>query len=309
MACPSYSRGLTELVRGILRLFTIQLLALLVIACSLPGRGAVSSGTTLTVAVLDVGQALAVAAVTADGHALLYDAGNSREDATQVILPFFRSHRIDRLDYLVLSHPDQDHVGGMPAVLEGISVSTYVDPVLPSTNRAYGETLRLVRDLRIRPLRAERGLVLELGAHVRAKILWPERPFILNADGEVSDNDNCVVLLLEHGAVRMLLPGDLETRGEAALVAREAEQLRAAILVVGHHGSRTSSSELFLSAVQPEVAIISVGKNNAYGHPHEATVRRLRAAGARIYRTDVHGTVVVTSDGERYTLNTQGERP
>lgn len=296
------------MARGILRLFILQFLALFVIGCSLPGRGVESAGTTLTVAVLDVGQALAVAAVTADGHALLYDAGNSREDAKQVILPFLRSHGVDRLDYLVLSHPDQDHVGGMPAVLEGIAVNTYVDPVLPSTNRAYAETLRLVRDFGVQPLRAERGLVLELGAQVRVRILWPESPLIVDADGEISDNDNCVVLMLEHGAVRMLLPGDLETRGEAALVERDREALRAAILVAGHHGSRTSSSELFLAAVQPEVAIISVGRNNAYGHPHEAALQRLRAAGARIYRTDVDGTIVVTSDGKRYTVKTQRER-
>nr|WP_286207104.1 ComEC/Rec2 family competence protein [Thermomicrobium sp. CFH 73360] len=262
----------------------------------------------MTVAVLDVGQALAVTAVTADGHALLYDAGNSREDAEQVILPFLRSHGVDRLDYLVLSHPDQDHVGGMPAVLEGIAVNTYVDPVLPSTNRTYAETLRLVRDLGIQPLRAERGQVLELGAQVRVRILWPESPLIVDADGEISDNDNCVVLMVEHGAVRILLPGDLEARGEAALVERDREALRAAILVAGHHGSRTSSSELFLAVVQPEVAIISVGRDNAYGHPHAAVLQRLRAAGARIYRTDVDGTVVVTTDGERYTVKTQRER-
>ncbi|MDW7982484.1 MAG: ComEC/Rec2 family competence protein [Thermomicrobium sp.] len=285
----------------------LSLGAVAAIGCRLPET---STGRhELTVAVLDVGQALAVAVVTSDGHALLYDAGNSREDAEQVILPFLRRRGFERLDVVVLSHPDQDHVGGMPAVLESVEVDLYVDPVLPSTNRSYMETLRLVRDRKIRAVRAEPGRVLELGTAVRVHVLWPARPLLSDPQGEISDNDNSVVLLVEHGAVRVLLPGDLEDRGETALLAREGAGLRASVLVVGHHGSRTSSSEPFLRAVQPAVAIVSAGRDNPYGHPHRETLQRLRRVGAHIYRTDVDGTVVVRSDGQQFQVLAGEGRP
>jgi len=285
-------------------LLAILLLLVLPLAgCSLLRDRGGEPDASVTVAVFDVGQALAVGVITADGHALLYDAGNSREDAETVILPFFRSQGIEQLEYLILSHPDQDHVGGMPAVIEGIEVASFLDPVLPSTNRTYLETLRLVRERGIRAVRAERGRTLQLGEQVRVHLLWPQRPFLTESSGEVSDNDNSAVLLLEHGTVRFLLPGDLEEPGEEALLAQgDAAELRAQILVVGHHGSRTSSSEAFLDAVRPAVAIVSAGRENPYGHPHPEVLQRLRAVGAELYRTDVDGTVLIHSDGTRWTI-------
>lgn len=256
-------------------------------------------------AILDVGQGLAVAVLDDAGHSLLYDAGNSRDDAERVVVPFLRSQGVERLTYLVLSHPDQDHIGGIPAVLETMPVDTFVDPVIPSTNRTYAETLRLVLERGIRPLRAERGLVLDFGPSTRIDVLWPARPLLRDESGDVLDNDNCLVLLIEHGGIRLLLPGDLETRGETELVAREGPRLQSALLVVGHHGSRTSSSEPFLTTVRPEVAIISVGAGNRYGHPHRETLQRLRAVGARIYRTDLDGTVVVHVAAGRYSVETE----
>jgi competence protein ComEC len=121
----------------------------------------------------------------------------------------------------------------------------------------------------------------------------------------VSDNDNCVVLLVEYGAIRILLPGDLEERGEAELVTRDGEGLHADILVVGHHGSRTSSSEPFLAVVRPAVALISVGAGNPYGHPHRVTLDRLRRAGAQTYRTDLDGSILVVTDGKQYKIRTE----
>ncbi|MBO9306457.1 ComEC/Rec2 family competence protein [Thermomicrobium sp.] len=290
------------------RIMLLLLLLGILTGCLPVGRSPAGPTSEMTLAVLDVGQGLAVAIVTPDGHALVYDAGNSRHDTERVIIPFLRARGIERLDYAVLSHPDQDHVGGMPALLANFPVAAYVDPVLPSTNRAYAETLRLVAEKGIRPIRAERGLVLPLGEQVTARVLWPERPFLRAPDGTVSDNDNCVVLLVEYGAIRILLPGDLEERGEAELITRDGEGLHADILVVGHHGSRTSSSEPFLAAVRPAVALISVGAGNPYGHPHRVTLDRLRRAGAQIYRTDRDGSVLVVTDGKQYEIRTERTR-
>ena len=261
-----------------------------------------------TIAFLAVGQALAVAVVTADGHALLYDAGNSARDVDDVILPFFRQHGITTLDYLLLSHPDQDHVGGMPAVLDAFTVVTFLDPALPSTNLAYLETLRGVADRGIRAERARSGQAFSLGTQVRIEILWPRDPLLQSEGGEVSDNDNGLVARLVVGDVTILLTGDIEAPAEHALVDIEASRLRAQILQVPHHGSQTSTTPALLKAVQPAVAVISVGAGNPYGHPHREVVKRLRAAGIDLYRTDVDGTIIIESDGESYRISTEQER-
>ena len=264
-----------------------------------PGTGMPAGETTI--AFLDVGQALAVAVVTADGHSLLFDAGNSADDAEQAVLPFLREHGVDRLDYLVLSHPHQDHVGGMPAVLDALPVGTFVDPVIPTTNQTYRRTLELVDQQGIQPLRARRGDTLDLGT-ATAEILWPGDSPIIDGSGEMDPNSNGTVLRVITGNVAVLLTGDLEAPGEAALVAAGVDDLRADVLQVGHHGSRTSSTPTFLDAVRPQVGIISVGAGNSYGHPHNEVVRRLRDNGVETYRTDVDGTIQVVTDGSDYEI-------
>ncbi len=265
-----------------------------------------ASGGQTTIAFLDVGQALAVAVVTADGHALLYDAGNSARDVREVIAPFFEAQVVSRLDYLLLSHPDQDHVGGMPAVLDSFAIGTFVDPALPSTNQAYLETLERVADQAVPAQRARRGQAFMLGEHVRLEILWPRDPLLRDESGEVADNDNALVVRLVHGAVTVLLTGDIEAPAERQLVALEDGGLRAPVLQVPHHGSQTSTTPELIDAVRPAIAVISAGADNPYGHPHAEVVNRLRAAGVTVYRTDVDGTVLIESDGTSYRVQVSG---
>lgn len=266
-----------------------------------PGGG---SGQT-TIAFLDVGQALAVAVVTADGHALLYDAGNSARDVREVIAPFFEARGVTRLDYLLLSHPDQDHVGGMPAVIDAFPIGAFLDPALPSTNLAYLETLERVADRGIPAQRARRGQSFLLGEQVRLEILWPRDPLLQDESGEVTDNDNALVVRVVDGAVTVLLTGDIEAPAEHELVALEGGGLRAPVLQVPHHGSQTSTTPELLEAVRPQIAVISAGAGNPYGHPHAEVVNRLRAAGSAVYRTDVDGTVIIETDGASYRVQVE----
>lgn len=266
-----------------------------------PGGG---SGQT-TIAFLDVGQALAVAVVTADGHALLYDAGNSARDVREVIAPFFEARGVTRLDYLLLSHPDQDHVGGMPAVIDAFPIGAFLDPALPSTNLAYLETLERVADRGIPAQRARRGQSFLLGEQVRLEILWPRDPLLQDESGEVADNDNALVVRVVDGAVTVLLTGDIEAPAEHELVALEGGGLRAPVLQVPHHGSQTSTTPELLEAVRPQIAVISAGAGNPYGHPHAEVVNRLRAAGSAVYRTDVDGTVIIETDGASYRVQVE----
>jgi len=287
-----------------LGLLLLAALTLLARSGWFPGTGAEPGGNSgqTTIAFLDVGQALAVAVVTADGHALLYDAGNSARDVREVIAPFFEEHGVTRLDYLILSHPDQDHVGGMPAVLDALAVGTFLDPALPSTNLAYLETLERVADRGIPAQRARRGQAFTLGEQVRFEILWPRDPLLRAEGGEGAANDNALVVRLVHGAVTVLLTGDIEAPAEHELVALEGGGLRAPVLQVPHHGSQTSTTPELLQAVRPEVAVISAGAGNPYGHPHAEVVNRLRAAGIAVYRTDVDGTVIIEINGASYQV-------
>lgn len=260
------------------------------------------SGEVL-VAVLDVDQGQAVLIVAPDGSAALIDAGRSQTRIRDEIVPYARALGVTNLQYLILSHPDQDHVGGMPAVLEAFDVENWVDPGIPTTNQTYEETIGIVLEQDIPAIMARRGEVLPLGDSVNLSLLWPTSEFIMDG-AEADSNENSVVVAVVVDEVELLIPGDLEDDGEAAIVDQYAGALESEILVVGHHGSNTSSSPEFLDAVSPDVAIISAGEDNPYGHPHDEVLQRLRFRSVEIYRTDVDGTIEIRTDGNEYTIET-----
>lgn len=260
----------------------------------------------LLVTVLDVGQGNAIAVITPNGHAMLVDAGRSQARIEEDVVPYLESQGVDRLDYAVITHPDQDHVGGMPRVLELMPVESVLDPVIPTTNQTYAETLEIMLDQGIPGIKARRGMQVDLGETVSVEVLWPVDPLLQSGD-QPETNDNSIVLRVSYGEATFILPGDLEAGGEAELVELDTdEQLHAQVLVVGHHGSNTSSTAPFLDAVSPEVAIISAGLDNQYGHPHDEVLQRLRLRAVEIYRTDLDGTIEVRTDGASYEVNALG---
>lgn len=270
-------------------------------------RGTVTSGESLTMAVLDVGQGAAVLIITPDGRTLLADSGRSGSRVEEAILPYLDERNIDRIDYLVATNPDQDHIGGMPTLLESIEVGAWVDPVVPSTNQAYARSLEMVEQIGVTPIEARRGDEIDLGERVTVDILWPADPLLMDGS-EVSRNDNSIVLRITYGDVSFLIPGDIEENAEQALVEMETnEELKSDVLVIPHHGSRTSSTADFLDVVDPEVAIIPVGVDNQYGHPHDEVIQRLTFRDIDIYRTDIDGTVEVTTDGDNYRIERLGK--
>lgn len=289
-------------------------LLLVILALALPSligdeSGGREPGELTRIAFFDVGQGLSVGIITADGRSLLYDMGDREDAVDSVILSFFREHGIERLDYVVSSHPDQDHIGELATVLNRIPVGTYLDPAIENTNRAYLRGLQVVEEKGIPAQRARRGDAFELGERTRVEVLWPEPPFITDSDGEVHDNNNSVVLRVIDGDVRILLTGDIEEEAEEELLALDPSALRADLLQVAHHGSNSSSTMPFLAAVGARTAVISAGADNSYGHPHRETMQRLREAGMTVYRTDVDGTVVFASDGTQIQLEGQEGTP
>lgn len=247
----------------------------------------------LHVFALDVGQGDAIYVVTPNGRRLLMDGGPGPgavlDQLGRRLAPWDR-----RLDVVVLSHPDADHVAGLPAVLERYQVGHILDPQLEAGSGDAQAWRAAVEQEGAERARAEAGgrLVLDEAAGVVADVLWPPEPRFTGTDRLT--NNNAVVLRLAYGATSFLLTADVEEPAEERLL-RSGVNLRATVLKVGHHGSRTSTTPAFLAAVSPWLALISVGADNDYGHPAPEVMERL--ASVPVLRTDQDGTVEVVSDG------------
>jgi len=244
----------------------------------------------LEVTVLDVGQGVATVVRTAH-HALLYDTGPAfgaqADSGSRVIVPFLRAAGITRLDALIVSHDHADHSGGAASILQAVRAGVLLaslpdlDPLLMQAEDA---------------IRCAAGQQWEWDG-VRFEILHPAREDYDDAALRVHDR-NCVLMIAGTGA-RILLPGDIEARSEAALVALHADALGADVLLAPHHGSRSSSTPAFLEAVRPRVVVFPVGYRNRFRHPQEDVVARYEALGARVLRSDRDGAVTlrIAADG------------
>ncbi|HEX7091427.1 MAG TPA: DNA internalization-related competence protein ComEC/Rec2 [Longimicrobiales bacterium] len=261
-----------------------------------------SGGDALEIHAIDVGQGDAFAIRTPDGRWILVDAGprTDRHDAGRArVVPYLLRHGTRRVDALILTHPDADHIGGAAAVLDALEVGLVVDPGLPAGKPLYVELLRDAAREDVRWLAARSGRQLRAG-DVVLHFLYPDG----EADGSLLDgqpaaNDFSVVFSLTYGRFAALFMGDAPAAVEERLVARHGDALRADLLKVGHHGSSTSTSEALLAAVEPDIALLSLGRHNRYGHPAPAVIRRLERHGVRILRTDQSGhvTLRVQPDG------------
>lgn len=258
---------------------------------------------TLELHIVDVGQGDALAIRTPRGRWVLVDAGRVWEGGDagrRSVIPYVR-RRGGSVALFVLTHPDADHVGGAPSVLEGLRPARWWDPGFVHGSDVYQRALAVADRRGIPWHRAQAGDSLWMDG-VLLRVLAPDSAWTATHDNA---NDASIVLMLQHGSVRMLLTGDAEEAEEEWLVDRWGGDLSAQVLKVGHHGSRTSTTERFLDAVDPEIALISVGAANRYGHPAPDVMARLRSRGIDVLRTDRDGAIVVRSDGRRIHLETR----
>jgi len=272
----------------------------LAVACALVWAGAMGRPDGLLhVYLLDVGQGDAILVVTPNGRRMLVDGGPSPsavlDGLGRRLAPWDR-----RLDVVVLTHPDADHVGGLTAVLGRYEVGAIVDPELAAgtpDGAAWAAARARLPGAAARTVRASAGgrIALDTAAGVEARVLWPPEARLAGPGGGVPQtNENSVVLRLTYGAVRILLTGDIGAPAEAALL-RAGADLRSDVLKVAHHGSGGSTTPVFLAAAAPRLALIGVGEGNGYGHPAPETLARL--GGIPLYRTDRDGETEVISDG------------
>lgn len=277
--------------------------ALALAALAWPDMGGARASGQLELHLLDVGQGDAIALRTPRGRWVLVDAGGGApgiDRGRRTVIPYVQRFG-GRVEAFVLTHPHLDHVGGAPAVVGRLAPRRYVDAAFAGATDAYRASLESAAVHHVRWQRVHPGDTLQLDG-VTFRFLAPDSAWTAGLDDA---NLASTVLRVEYGEVAMLLTGDAEAPEESWLLEHVAPQwLRADVLKVGHHGSRTSSSAPFLEAVQPRVALVSVGRGNTYGHPSSSVVAEFRRRGVPLLRTDVAGTSVVTTDGRRVTITT-----
>lgn len=252
-------------------------------------------GKQLKVYFLDVGQGASQLLITPSGKTMLIDAGNN--DKEQKMLDYMKKYRIDKLDVVIGTHPDADHIGGLDKVIDHIPVDAIYMPKVQSNTKTFESLLRSIKNKGLKVKTAKSGLSWDLDDQVHVDMLAPT--------GTYEDTNNMsAVVKVTYGQNSFLLTGDAEAESEKDMIASGAN-LQADVLLVGHHGSNSSTTAKFLKQVHPKYAVIQVGEGNSYGHPKPKVLDRLQQQGVEVYRNDKQGTVEVTSDGRSIHIATE----
>ena len=285
----------------------------------------------LQVHVLDVGpvEGDSILIISPTGKSVLIDAGDAGKG--KVVLDALKRYKVDRLDYFIATHPHPDHIGGADEVMKGTKVGTVIDngvdlstPVPESARRGKGKakaapTPQPAKKSKVKTIngfydeyaaalkqsgaqyeKAEPGKKYDLGGGAFLTVLGPTEPLYTKEQMKTGGNDinaNSIVLRLDYGDFSMLFMGDAEVQTEERLLGKKDIDLAAKVIKIAHHGSKYATSENFIKGVQPEAAIISDGAWNRYGHPAQVVLDRLKAAHAKVYRTDLQGEVTLTTRG------------
>ncbi len=241
---------------------------------------------------IDVGQGDAILITTTDGNMLIDTSIKSQRDELDAYL---KAAGVETIDYLVLTHPDADHIGNADYIIENYEIKNILLPDCVSTSNTFERMLTAMENSDANIINPEPGYVFYLGA-LQNTVLAP-------LDEYKDVNDMSIVIKAVFGDTSVMLTGDAEKYSEADIVEKwSTEALDSDLLKVGHHGSETSTTDEFLAKVSPTIAVISCGEGNTYGHPRPLLLDRLEAAGITVYRTDVDGTVVFKTDGKEFAL-------
>ena len=253
--------------------------------------GVVQSPSEAEIHFIDVGQGDATL-ITCDGHSMLIDAGeNDKGTALQLYLT---KQGIEKLDYLVLTHPDADHIGGADVMITKFDIGSVFMSDYEKDNKTYRDVLQALE---------YRGLDWSVPEPGESYALGSGSITFLAPVSEYTDpNNSSIALLFCNGKNSFLFTGDAQEEAEMDILG-EGFSVRADVYKAGHHGSDTSSCEEFLRAVKPKYAVISCGEGNSYGHPHSGVLNSLRAMGVKLFRTDEQGSIIARSDGEVITWN------
>ena len=261
----------------------------------------IPSNDTLKVIFFNVGQGDCILLKTGN-HSMLIDAGNIGQD--KLILNYLAENNVTTLDYLVATHPHADHIGSMSSVIRKMdNVSMVIMPDKTHTTKTFENLIDVIEEYNIPLTIPNSGDEFTLG-DANIQIIAP------NSATYNDINDYSIVLRVEFGYTAFLFAGDAETKSESEQLQNSEKiiggiALDADVLKVGHHGSKSSSMQKYLDAISPSYAVISSGVSNTYGHPNDGTISRLSAMGVEIFRTDINGTIIFTSDGKQIFVSSE----
>lgn len=245
-------------------------------------------GEEIAIHMIDVGQADSILIMTPNGN-MLVDAG-CRASKT-ALKNYLDGQGIKEFEYVIFTHAHEDHIGGAAMIMKDYKVKNVIMPDATATTAVFEDMIDAIEESKANVIKATPGYTFNIG-NLKNTVLGP-----VKSDYDV--NNTSVVVKSEFGSSSIMLTGDAEEISEKDILATfDSSALDCDILKVGHHCSTTSTCKEFLSAVSPKIALISVGTGNSYGHPHKESYERLQDFGAKIYRTDVSGSVVIKTDGK-----------
>lgn len=279
------------------KIISILLIFTLLIGLPIQITAATQSTTMifkLKIHFIDVGQADCILIQTPSNKVMLIDAGNNEDSDT--ILSYIKSLKISKIDVLVGTHPHEDHIGSMDSVIKTFSIGKIYMPKVSSNTKTYEDVLSAIKAKALKITTATAGLKITLDSNLTIQMLSP------NSAKYDDLNNYSPVIKLVYGSTSFLFTGDAETVSEKEILSKKYN-VKADVLKVGHHGSNSSTSSTFLKAVSPKYAVISVGKDNDYGHPTAATLTKLSKANIQIFRTDLLSTIIATSDGKAISFD------
>ncbi len=251
-------------------------------------------GSGLEVQFLDIGQGDSIL-LTSEGKTMLVDAGNN--EYGNGLVSYLKERNIDKIDYLIGTHPDADHIGGLDVVINKLDIGKIYMPKKQNNTKTFEDVLTAISRKGLKVTAPKVGDTISLGS-ATVTILGPMKSY--------DDNNNCsIVLKVTHGDNSFLLMGDAELEAEEDIIESGAD-LSATVLKAGHHGSHSSTSQSLLKKVNPTYAVISCALDNKYGHPHKETMTYFKRANVEVYRTDKQKTITMESDGKKIVTTTGG---
>ncbi|OIP26342.1 MAG: MBL fold metallo-hydrolase [Chloroflexi bacterium CG_4_9_14_3_um_filter_45_9] len=265
--------------------------SLALVACASPMPTPTNSH--LNIHFIDVGQGDSII-LRYGSSSMIIDAGTNA--STNSLINTIKGMGISKFDIVVGTHPHEDHIGGMDAVINQFDIGTIYMPKVTTTTKTFQDVLIAIKNKGLTITTPETETIFNFG-ETQCTILAP------NSQTYEDLNNYSIIIKLVYGNTSFLLTGDAQTESEKEMLSN-GYNLQSDVLKVGHHGSSSSTSPEFLKAVSPQYSIISVGKNNDYGHPHQVTLDKLAGAGVKVYRTDLNGTITIISDGSDLSVST-----
>ncbi|MGM0604005.1 MAG: MBL fold metallo-hydrolase [Bacillota bacterium] len=254
-----------------------------------------TTAQNLKIHFLDVGQGDSILIEEAEGQKILVDGGDRSDQIAAGIINYLKDQNIKKLDYIISTHPHADHIGGLVDIIDSFEVGTVLDSGKIHSSKTYENYLIKIDQENIDFDTPRKGDKLKIGKS-EINFLHPEQEL-----EQYDLNNSSLVFVLKFGEQNFLFTGDIEKEVESELL-QENPELKVNLIKVPHHGSRSSSSAKWISSLKPEVAVIQVGADNHYGHPAAEVIELYQNEGARVYRNDLNGNIVITADGSNYSV-------